>query len=120
MQADTDKLEYLSRRLTAWDQDLRWGHRGVEQLEALLQEVTVQSQADGHGQGGEPDSSSRYSRDDLEFVLCPETLATFRMLATGYLLKVPGLLAALDRYEAMLHGVGGSKAGAHQGSSSIS
>jgi hypothetical protein len=27
MQTDTDKLEYLSRRLTAWDQDLRWGHR---------------------------------------------------------------------------------------------
>ncbi len=107
MQTDTDKLEYLSRRLTGWDQDMRLGHRGVEQLEALLQEVMVQSQADGHGQGGEPDSSSRWSRDELESVLYPETLATFRMLATGYLLKVPGLLAALDRCEEMLHGVDG-------------
>jgi hypothetical protein len=107
MQTDTDKLEYLSRRLTAWDQDLRWGHRGVARLEALLQEVTVQSQADRHGQGGEPDSSSHCSRDDLEFALCPETLATFRMLATGYLLKVPGLLVALDQYEAMLRDLDG-------------
>jgi hypothetical protein len=107
MQTDTDKLEYLSRRLTAWDQDLRWGHRGVEQLQMFLRQVTVQSQADRHGQGGEPDSSSNYSRDDLEFALCPETLATFRMMATEYLLKVPGLLAAIDRCEEMLRDVDG-------------
>lgn len=102
MQTDTDKLEYLGRLLSAWDQDLRWGHRGVDQLQMFLRQVTAQSQADEHGQGGEPDSSSHYSRDDLEFVLCPETLVTFRMLATAYLLHIPGLLAALEEFESML------------------
>ena len=29
MQTETKPLEYLIGRLTAWDQDLRWGHRGV-------------------------------------------------------------------------------------------
>jgi hypothetical protein len=73
----------------------------------FLQQVTANSQAAGRGQGGETDSWSHYSRDDLESALYPETLATFRMLATGYLLKVPGLLAALDRCEAMLRDVDG-------------
>jgi hypothetical protein len=120
MKTETKRLEHLNSRLNAWDQDLRWGHRGVEQLQMFLQQAMAQSQPYGQGTSSGPDSSPHYSRDDPEFVLCPETLATFRMLATGYLLKVPGLLAALDRYEAMLHGVGGSQAGAHQGSSSIS
>ena len=102
MQTDTDKLEYLGRLLSAWDQDLRWGHRGVDQLQMFLRQVTAQSQADEHGQGGEPDSSARYSRDDLETAVSPEILAEFRMLATGYLLQIPSLLVALEKFEAML------------------
>jgi len=102
MQSDTDSLEYLSRRLTGWDQDLRWGHRGVEQFTMFLEEATAQSRADGHGQGGEPDPSARYSRDDLETAVSPEILAEFRMLATGYLLQIPRLLVALEKFEAML------------------
>lgn len=102
MQSDTDILDYLSRRLTGWDQDLRWGHRGVEQFTMFLEEAVAWSQADGHGQDGEPDSSARYSRDDLETAVSPEMLAEFRMLATGYLLQIPGLLVALEKFEAML------------------
>jgi len=71
MQTDTDKLEYLSRLLTDWDEDLRLGHRGVEQFTMLLEEVSAQSRADRHGQGSEPDSSARYSRDDLKTAVTP-------------------------------------------------
>ncbi|MBM4022605.1 MAG: hypothetical protein FJ284_10285 [Planctomycetes bacterium] len=102
MQSDTDILDYLSRRLTGWDQDLRWGHRGVEQFTMFLEEAVTRSQAGGYGQGGEPDSSARYSSDDLETAVSPEMLAEFRMLATGYLLQIPGLLVALEKFEAML------------------
>jgi len=102
MLTDTDILAYLSRRLTGWDQDLRWGHRGVEQFTMFLQEATAQSRADGHDQGTEPDASPPYSRDDLRTAMSPEMLAEFRMLATGYLLQVPGLLVALEKFEAML------------------
>jgi hypothetical protein len=102
MQSDTDILDYLSRRLTGWDQDLRLGHRGVEQFTMFLQEATAQSRTDGHGQGTEPDASARYSRDDLATAVSPEMLAEFRMLATGYLLQIPGLLVELEKLEAML------------------
>lgn len=102
MQTDANTRENLNSRVSAWDQDLRWGLRGVEQLTMFLHEVASQGRADGHGQGCGPDSSSRYSRDDVEWALCPEPLAEFKMLATAYLLKVPGLLAALDQCEAML------------------
>jgi len=103
MQSGTDILEYLSRRLTGWDQDLRWGHRGVEQFTRFLQEATTLNRDDGANQGREPDSSPRYTRDDLETALTPEMLAEFRMLATGYLLQIPGLLAELEKLEAMLN-----------------
>jgi hypothetical protein len=102
VQTDTDILDYLSRRLTGWDQDLRWGHRGVEQFTMFLQEVTAQSRADGHGQGTEPDASPPYSHDDLRTAVSPEMLAEFRMLATGYLLQIPGLLVQFEKLEAML------------------
>jgi hypothetical protein len=71
MQTDTDKLEYLSRLLTAWDEDLRLGHRGIEQFTMFLREFTAQSWADWHGHGSEPDSSPRYSRDDLKTAVTP-------------------------------------------------
>jgi hypothetical protein len=106
VQTDTDILDYLSRRLTGWDQDLRLGHRGVEQFTMFLREFTAQSRADGHGQGHdqgtEPDASPLYSRDDLRTAVSPEMLAEFRMLATGYLLQIPGLLVELEKLEAML------------------
>jgi hypothetical protein len=102
MQSDTDILDYLRQRLTGWDQDLRWGHRGVEQFTMFLEEATAQGRADERSQGGEPDSSVRFSRDDLEIAVSPEMLAEFRMLATGYLLQIPGLLVALEKFEAML------------------
>ncbi len=102
MQTDKDNLEYLSRRLTGRDQDMRLGHRGVEQLTMLLQEAVAQGRKNGHGQDTEPDSSPSYSRDDLETVVPPEMLAEFRMLATGYLLHIPRLLAALEEFESML------------------
>jgi len=73
----------------------------------FLQQVTAKSQANGRGHGGETDSWSHYSRDDLESALYPETLATFRMLATEYLLKVPGLLVAIEQCEEMLRDVDG-------------
>jgi hypothetical protein len=102
MYSDTDILEYLSRRLTGWDQDLRLGHRGAEQFTMFLQEVTAQSRVDGHGQGSESDSSPHYSCDDLKTAVTPEMLADFRMLATGYLLQIPGLLVELEKFESML------------------
>ena len=102
MQTDTDTLEYLSRRLTDWDRDMRLGHQGVGQLTMLLQEVVAQDRKKGHGQDTGPDSSPSYSRDDLETVVTPEILAEFKMLATAYLLHIPGLLVALEEFESML------------------
>jgi hypothetical protein len=113
MQTDTDKLEYLSRLLTTWDQDLRLGHRGVDQLTMFLQEAVAQSRAGQRGRDGEPGSSPRYSLDDLEYAFYPDTLATLRMLATGYLLHIPGLLAAIEDCEAMLTGRGRSRFSCH-------
>ena len=103
MHSDTDILEYLSRRLTTWDQDLRWGHRGVEQFQMFLQDFLTQSQVEQRGQDSEPNPWPRCSQDDLETALSSEMLAEFRMLAMGYLMKVPALLAALDECEARLH-----------------
>lgn len=104
MQRDQDMLgiEWLSRRVTGWDQDLRCGLRGVEQLTMFLHEVVPQGRTGGHSHGCAPDSSPRYSPDDVELALCPGPLAEFKMLAAAYLLKVPGLLAAIDQYEALL------------------
>jgi hypothetical protein len=111
----TDKLEYLSSRLYAWDRDLRWGHRGFEQLTMFLQDVQrhleresqVQGQAQGCQEGpadaSAPDPLQGYSSEELGMELDPMLLAKFRQLATWCQLQVPALLEAIDRCEAALH-----------------
>lgn len=115
MQLDTDKREYLSSRLNAWDRDLRWGHRGFEQLTMFLKNVQrhleresqVEGQAQGHQEGpakdNAPDPLQGYSREELEMEIDPMLLANFRQLATWYLLRVPALIEQIDQCEATLH-----------------
>jgi hypothetical protein len=115
MQLDTDFLDYLSRRLTGWDQDLRWGHRGFEQLTMFLQDVQrhlererqVQGHAQRHQEGpakdNAPDPLQDYSREELEMEIDPMLLAKFRQLASWYLLRVPALSEQIDQCEATLH-----------------
>lgn len=111
----TDKLEYLSTRLTAWDRDLRWGHRGFEQLTMFLQDVQRhldrENQLQGQAQGDQeepsedkaPDPLQGYSSEELGMELDPMLLAKFRQLATWYLLRVPALIEQIDQCEATLH-----------------
>lgn len=115
MQSDIGKREYLSSRLDAWDRDLRWGHRGFEQLTMFLQDIQrrleresqVQGQAQGHqdepARDNAPDPLQGYSREELEMEIAPMLLAKFRQLASWYLLRVPALIEQIDQCEAMLH-----------------
>jgi hypothetical protein len=115
MRKDANGIEYLSQRLTAFDQDLRWGHRGFEQLTMFLQDVQrhldrenqLQGQAQGDQEGPSedkaPDPLQGYSSEALEMELDPMLLANFRQLATWYLLRVPALIEQLDQCEATLH-----------------
>jgi hypothetical protein len=106
---NTLALGAFETRLTAWDQDLRLGHRGVEQLTRVLQDVQrhLQEQAQGREEPAADDSDMNHlrfhSREDLEMAIDPMTLAKFRQLSTRYLLQVPALLEAIYRCEAALH-----------------
>jgi hypothetical protein len=106
---NTLELDSLETQLTGWDQDLRLGHRGVEQLTIFLQEV--QRQLQGHAQSPEDPAAEDsdvdpvrfHSREHLEMAIDPMTLAKFRQQATWYLLLVPALLKLIDQCEAALH-----------------
>mgnify|MGYP003344510582 CR=1 FL=1 len=95
MQSQTDTLENrealenLAHRLRRWDEDMRFGCRGLEQLTRVLREARAP----------EPALPSEFSSDDLAEILCPERLAEFRMLARALLEHIPGLLAELAEFE---------------------
>ena len=89
MQSQADTLQNLEYILRRWDEDMRFGCRGLEQLTRVLQEARVS----GHEFSGE------FSGDDLVEALCPDRLATFRMLATSLLENIPRLLAEITDFE---------------------
>ncbi len=84
-----ETLENLAYRLRRWDEDMRFGCRGVEQVTRVLQEARAP----------DPELPREFSSDDLVETLGPERLAEFRMLARALLEHIPGLLAELAEFE---------------------